>query len=448
MSAPSEAQLDPAPRRREGHVVGLISGGHFMSHFFVLCLPPLFPILKVEFDVSYVELGLAMTAYGLLGGFMQAPVGFLVDRFGPRNLLFAGLGLNAGAILMMGFAQNFEMLLVFAVLAGLGNSVFHPADYAILNGSIHPDRLGRAFSMHTFSGFFGSACAPVGILALVSYTDWRVALISVGLFGLLIWAVMLLCRSSLQGAAAPDTDDGDVSKAPGRTGIRLLLSPPVLLFLGFFIAYGMVTGGLRAFSVTALVNLHGLGLDQANAALTGFLFGVVGGILLAGVIVDRVSAARPHRRRCAAARAGLHHCADLGRSAGARPDRPSDHCRRRARRGIAAARPVDPRVDSAGGDRQGVRLRLRRFHGRRQYRAAVLRRPVGCGQSVADLRSVRRLHRVVDRLCHRGAIDGTPAAGEAGLGIAACGRVMSRRCYPLVNPHVPTNRWLNGRGCW
>jgi len=287
MSAPSEAQLDPAPRRREGPVVGLISGGHFMSHFFVLCLPPLFLILKVEFNVSYVELGLAMTAYGLLGGFMQAPVGFLVDRLGPRNLLFAGLGLNAGAILMMGFAQNFEMLLVFAVLAGLGNSVFHPADYAILNGSIHPNRLGRAFSMHTFSGFFGSACAPVGILALVSYTDWRVALISVGLFGLLIWAVMLLCRSSLQGAAAPDTADGDVSTAPGRTGIRLLLSPPVLLFLGFFIAYGMVTGGLRAFSVTALVNLHGLGLDQANAALTGFLFGVVGGILLAGVIVDR-----------------------------------------------------------------------------------------------------------------------------------------------------------------
>lgn len=287
MSASSEAQLDPAPRRREGPVVGLISVGHFLSHFYVLCLPPLFPILKAEFNVSYVELGLAMTAYGLLGGFMQAPVGFLVDRLGPRNLLFAGLGLNAGAIVMMGFAQNYEMLLVFAVLAGLGNSVFHPADYAILNGSIHPDRLGRAFSMHTFSGFFGSACAPVGILALVSFTDWRVAMISVGLFGLLIWAVMVLCRNSLHGTAAPGPDGDETAAEPGRTGIRLLMSPPVLLFLGFFIAYGMVTGGLRAFSVTALINLHGLGLDQANAALTGFLFGVVGGILLAGVIVDR-----------------------------------------------------------------------------------------------------------------------------------------------------------------
>lgn len=286
MSASSDAQLDPAQHRREGPVVGLISVGHFLSHFYVLCLPPLFPILKAEFNVSYVDLGLAITAYGLLGGFMQAPVGFLVDRLGPRNLLFAGLGLNAGAIVMMGFAQNYEMLLVFAVLAGLGNSVFHPADYAILNGSVHPDRLGRAFSMHTFSGFFGSACAPVGILALISVAEWRVALISVGVFGLLTWAVMVLCRGSLQGVSPPAPDDEEIS-APGRTGVRLLLSPPVLLFLGFFIAYGMVTGGLRAFSVTALVDLHGLGLDQANAALTGFLFGVVGGILLAGVIVDR-----------------------------------------------------------------------------------------------------------------------------------------------------------------
>ncbi len=75
-------------------------------------------MLKAEFGVSYMELGLAMTAYALLGGAVQAPVGFLVDRLGPRRVLFSGHGLTATAILLMGFAGHYWMLLVLAVLAG------------------------------------------------------------------------------------------------------------------------------------------------------------------------------------------------------------------------------------------------------------------------------------------------------------------------------------------
>jgi len=285
LSAPGPVGLG-----NERWVVGLIGAGHFLSHFYLLALPPLFPRLKAEFGVSYIELGLAMTAYNLLGGLVQAPVGFLVDRFGPRKLLIWGLGLNALCILLMGFTDTYGLLLVLAVMAGLGNSVFHPADYAILSGSIGAERLGKAFSAHTFSGFLGGACAPVAMLALAGWSDWRTALIAVGLIGLAVWAMVVLRRDVLQGEtrAEKDSDNEEPTTAkPKSSALGLLLSPAVLLFLLFFILYGMAAGGLTAFTVSSLINLHGFGFEESSTALTAYLFGLVGGILLGGIIADR-----------------------------------------------------------------------------------------------------------------------------------------------------------------
>jgi MFS family permease len=279
----------PADVSGERWTLSLVSVGHFFSHYYGLVLPPLFPFLKAEFGVSYLQLGLAMTAYSLLGGVAQSPVGFLVDRVGPSRVLLAGLGLNALAILLMGFVGSYWLLIVLAVVAGLGNSVFHPADYAILNGRVREEKLGRAFSIHTFSGFLGGACAPVSVLLLAQWTSWRTALILVGMAGLLGLLAMLLRRESLTDGRTSAERERSTHEASGtdQSGVRLLLTTPVLLFLLFFILYGMSSGGLIAFTVTGLVDLHGISLADANTALSGHLFGVVAGILLAGIVVDR-----------------------------------------------------------------------------------------------------------------------------------------------------------------
>ena len=291
ISINGNGQSGSEAQRRERWVNGLIGAGHFMSHYFLLALPPLFPLLKLEFGVSYVELGLAMTCYNLLGGILQAPVGFLVDRLGPQSVLFFGLGLNAVAILLMGFVDSYWLLLILAVIAGLGNSVFHPADYAILSGSINSSRLGKAYSSHTFAGFLGGACAPIGVLAIVYFFDWRMALITAGLTGLVVLGFMFSNRGILRGEGTVNTAERrerDTSKLPAISGMRLVLSAPVLLFLAYFIFYGMAGGGLTAFTVSALINLHSIGLDLANSALTGYLFGILGGILVGGLIADRL----------------------------------------------------------------------------------------------------------------------------------------------------------------
>ena len=147
--------IAPSSLRRDVRIIGLIGTAHFFSHFFQLTLPPLFPLLKDVFGVPYVALGLAVSVFYGGSGIGQTVSGFLVDRVGALRVLMAGMGLLAGAIALAGLAPSYWFLLPVALLAGLGNSVFHPADYSILNASVDPRRIGRGYSVHAISGTSG-----------------------------------------------------------------------------------------------------------------------------------------------------------------------------------------------------------------------------------------------------------------------------------------------------
>ena len=272
--------------RSDTLVISLVAFAHLLSHFYQVVLGPLFPLLKEEFSVSYTELGLTISVLYGVSGVCQAFVGILVDRYGGDRLMLLGVVVMSTAVLLMGFAPAFWVLLPLVALAALGNSVFHPADYSILSGSISESRLGRAFSIHTFAGFLGGACAPLTMLAIAKFSDWRTAFIATGLVGLALWVLMLLRSGGFVGESA-STPKQATGIATNKSGLGLLLTAPVLLFLLFFITYGMASGGLVAFTAGGLITLHGISVDAANTALTGHLFGIVGGILLAGLIVDR-----------------------------------------------------------------------------------------------------------------------------------------------------------------
>ena len=165
--------------RHDLKVMSLVGTAHFFSHFYILALPPLFPILRDELGVGYAALGLALAVLNGVTGLTQAPVGFLVDRFGARAILIVGLALFSLSIGLVGVFPGYPMLLALMVVAGLGNSVFHPADYAILSSAIDQRRMGRAFSIHTFGGSAGFALAPPVVVSLTALFDWRTALVIV-----------------------------------------------------------------------------------------------------------------------------------------------------------------------------------------------------------------------------------------------------------------------------
>ena len=277
---------DNGPVRREAKLLALIGTGHFFSHFYLIVLPPLFPLLKAELGVGYAALGLLLTLPNLATMVLQTPIGFLVDRFGARRPLVIGLMVMAGAVAGAGLAPGYGALMVFAVLMGVGNSVFHPADYAILAARIDPGRLGRAFSIHTFAGSLGWALAPVTMIFLTALWDWHVALVAVGLCGIAVALVILSQGRELDapGSAAK----GAVAPAAGKKGgLGLLLSAPILLLFVYMMMASVATGGLNGFTVVTLVTLHGADLFTANAALTALLAASAVGVLAGGVLADR-----------------------------------------------------------------------------------------------------------------------------------------------------------------
>jgi FSR family fosmidomycin resistance protein-like MFS transporter len=272
-----------APLRADAAVIALVGTAHFSSHFFQLTLAPLFPLIKAELDVGYAALGLVLTVFYAASGLAQTPAGFLVDRVGPRPVLLGGLTLMAGATALAGFAPGYWALLPLAALAGLGNSVFHPADYALLTARVSEARLGRAYGIHTLGGSLGWVAAPLVVLPVAAGWGWRAALVVAGLLG--VGAVLVLAgQAALHGASARDRSSGPAGRVP--VGLPLLLSPGILACFAYFAFLAFAFVGVQSFMVTAIVTLYDVGLPAATGALTGFLLGSAGGVLAGGRLAD------------------------------------------------------------------------------------------------------------------------------------------------------------------
>lgn len=272
--------------RHDAEVIGLIGAAHLLSHFLQLILAPLFPLLKDEFGVGYAALGLMVSVMYTVSGVSQTMAGFIVDRYGARRVLLFGMAAFSLALLLTGLATSYWMLVAVAVLAGIGNSVFHPADFAILNAKVNPKRLGYAFSAHGIGGNFGWLAAPVFSIGLSTVYGWRAAVIGAGVLGLLITAI-IASRPAISGERADA--GGHPGKAAGarerglKDDVRTLMSKPVLKCFAFFTFYSMALMGLQTFSVSVTSALYGAPLVTASAALTGFLFGGIVGIVAGGI---------------------------------------------------------------------------------------------------------------------------------------------------------------------
>ncbi len=269
-------------------LISVISAAHFVSHYYILILAPLLPFVRDAYGVSYTEIGLALTAFNVVTGALQTPAGFLVDWLGARVILIIGLLIGAVAFVVVGLVDSFWVMVAMFGLAGVGNTVYHPADYALLSQHVPADRIGQAFSIHTFAGMMGSAFAPASLLMMQSVWGWRGAFIGAGLFGFAVAAILLMVRDSAPAhVAAPPPPRAGADKP--AEGWRLLMSAPILMNLFFFVVIALISSGMFNYSVVALGALYGTDVAVANSALSSLLLFSAFGVLVGGVIATRVS---------------------------------------------------------------------------------------------------------------------------------------------------------------
>jgi len=275
LAAPQQAKTDSALR-----TLAAISTAHWVSHFHLMVLPMLFPFLKQQLGVGYIELGFALTVFAVISGLTQAPMGYLADHVGARKVLLMGLTLGGVALIMLGLHLSYPWLIASAVLLGLANSVYHPADYAILSARTDEARMGRAFSIHTFAGFLGGAVAPAIVAALVATTGGHGALIVAGAVGPLV-ALLLVVVGIPDASAADRKVDG--MRAPRQS----VITPAIIVLTIFFMLLSLSNAGIGNFGVVALMSGYDASFSSANIALTAFLGFSAVGVLAGGFLADR-----------------------------------------------------------------------------------------------------------------------------------------------------------------
>jgi FSR family fosmidomycin resistance protein-like MFS transporter len=290
LTMPGGGRGKPSEKTREYQALAMVSSAHFVNHFQHLVLPPLFPLLAATLGIGFVELGLALTIQSVVGVAAQLPVGYLVDRIGSRRMLVVALLLAGLAYLGFGLAPSYSSLLLAMVFVGLANSVFHPADYALLSTKIAPDRVGRAFSIHTFAGFLGNAVAPVTMIALAALFGLNFALMAAGIIAFVV-AVPLVFARGIDSEVMPAFATGHApyperSAASHARGMTSILTPTIIGLTGFFALMSLSGSGISTFSVVALNSAFDTPLSVANLALTAYLSAQALGVLAGGFIAD------------------------------------------------------------------------------------------------------------------------------------------------------------------
>jgi len=256
---------------------------HLVSHLHIMTIPALLPLLPYFMDVSFMQLGLALGVFNSVSAVVQAPLGFMVDRVGAQRMLNYALVVGSLSFALLAVWPVFSVLLIAMFFAGLANGVYHPADYALLSQGMSADKMGQAFSIHTFAGFVGAALAPPVLLGLAQAIDMRWAFAVSSAAGVLVLCYLLFSRASIPVVVASKK-----STMSDKRPIKI----PVLGLMGFvflFMLLSLSTGSIERFSVSSLVEGFTVPLSTANQGLTWYLVMSAFGVLAGGYLADRTT---------------------------------------------------------------------------------------------------------------------------------------------------------------
>jgi MFS family permease len=273
---------------RDTKVMGVVGLAHGFSHFYQLVLPPLFPLMNRAEGYGFADLGFVVIVMYLASAVCQPAAGMLVDRFGARTVLITGLALQASATALIAIIPSYEVLLMLALLVGIGNSVFHPCDYSVMSATITESRLGRAYSVHMLGGYLGYALAPILMAYLGNQTDWRTAILIAGLMGLAGLVVVALASGDFRDSRHERRGQA-AAKVTARELMASLFKGPIVLCWLFFAFLAMAQIGIQSktVSILTLPDSFAIDIETAGVILTTFLLATAIGVMAGGIVAER-----------------------------------------------------------------------------------------------------------------------------------------------------------------
>ncbi|AGF48896.1 MFS transporter [Candidatus Kinetoplastidibacterium galati] len=290
-SSPQNSHLyDKDTRSRDWKIILLISFIHALSHFFQLVLPSLYIALGLEFSLDFAKLGFLASVFYVISGVGQVISGIAVDKYGPFKVLLFGMVAFFVSSLTISYSFGYFSLLCSAILGGVGNSVFHPAGYLIINKLVSNNRLGYAFSLHGLSGSIGWACAPIFITTVIFMTNWRMAALSVAL--LFLMSLLFVIRSKdylyIDTSTCKNDDKSSELKNKDYIGSIVKMFSHFAMWGAFifFIATSFATSSIQQYTIPILVRLYGLSEMFAGSMLSTYMVSSAMGIFVGGLLIS------------------------------------------------------------------------------------------------------------------------------------------------------------------
>ena len=267
-------------------VLVAISLCHLVNDVMQSLLAAIYPLLRTEFALSYAQIGLMTFAFQVTASLLQPVIGTVTDRYPqPRSLPF-GMGSTLCGIMLLAFAGSYPVLLLGAMLIGVGSAVFHPESSRVARIA-SGGRFGTAQSLFQLGGNFGQSLGPL-LAAFVVVPLGRPAVAWFGLAAatgvVILTRVGAWAESRRKAAAAGTTRAGALPRAVVLRAIAVLA---LLVF-----TKNIYVASMSSYFTFFTIEKFGLGAQGAQVMLFLFLGGMAAGVMLGGIVGDRIGPLR------------------------------------------------------------------------------------------------------------------------------------------------------------
>ncbi len=170
--------------KKEKKIMGLTTSSHFLVHLFEGVLPPLIPLVMLEFNADYFQMGLIVSIFSYAFGLFAIPAGIISDKIYPKHLITTFL-LGAGVFAIMVF--NATSIIGYGIIMGIIGifaAIYHPAANTLIAHSIKEK--GQGFGIHGIAGSLGVASVPAISAFIGAAAGWRTPHIIYGAIGIAI----------------------------------------------------------------------------------------------------------------------------------------------------------------------------------------------------------------------------------------------------------------------